>query len=79
MLSRTDLIHIATRILNHDGTAEEIDMLTEHFDKYVKHPMGSNLFYYPEDYDVDTTDLSAYNPSIEEIVDKCMDYEFEAE
>jgi hypothetical protein len=44
------------------------------FDKNVIHPNGSNLFYYPENYNVRTFDITTYNPTIEEVVDKCLSY-----
>ncbi len=45
------------------------------FDKSVPYPKGSNLFFYPENYDAGKDDISAYNPTVENVVQKCLEYE----
>jgi hypothetical protein len=46
----------------------------ELFDVNVPYPNGSNLFYYSENFNARTDDVSQYNPSVEEVVDKCLNY-----
>ena len=73
-MTREDLIEIGRRIVESDGTEKEFDELIEVFDKNVPYPDGSNLFYYPENYNARTDDISNYTPSVEEVVDKCISY-----
>jgi Colicin immunity protein / pyocin immunity protein len=73
-MTRDELIELGTKIVNCEGTEEEIDKMIDLFDKNVIHPNGSNLFYYPENYNVRTFDITTYNPTIEEVVDKCLSY-----
>lgn len=40
----------------------------------VPYPNGSSLFYYPENYNFRTENISQYMPSVEEVVDKCLSY-----
>lgn len=60
--------------MNCEGSEQEIDKLIELFNKNVPHPSGANLFYYPEQYNAGTFDMSTYNPTIEEVVDICLSY-----
>lgn len=73
-MTRKELIDIGRKIVTCDGTEKEINDLSELFDKNVPHPNGSNLFFYPENYNARKDNISAYNLSIEEIVDKCLAY-----
>ena len=73
-MTRKELIEVGRRIVERDGTEKEIDDLSELFDKNVPHPNGSNLFFYPENYNARKDNISEYNPSIEEVVDKCLAY-----
>ena len=73
-MTREELIEIGKRIVAMDGTEEEIDKLTEVFDKNVPYPNGSNLFFYPENYNSRKDNISEYSPSIAEVVDKCLSY-----
>ena len=73
-MTREKLIDIGRRIVACDGTEEDINILTELFDKNVTHPNGSNLFFYPENYNARRDDISNYNPSVEEVVDKCLSH-----
>ncbi len=73
-MTREELINIGRRIVECDGTEEEINDLSELFDRNVPHPSGSNLFFYPESYDARKDDVSNYNPSVEEVVDTCLSY-----
>lgn len=72
--ARDELIDLGKRIVENEGDEEGIKKLMELFDSNVPHPSGSNLFYYPEDYNSRTHDISRYNPTVEEVVDKCLNY-----
>lgn len=73
-MNRSELIELGNKILNYIGTQDEIDEMIEVFNKNVKHPMGANLFFYPENYNARRDDLSKYKPKVENIVDKCLNY-----
>lgn len=73
-MTRDELIEIGTKIYNAEGTEKEIDLLSELFDKNVPHPNGSNLFFYPENYNARKDNLKDYNPTVEEVVDRCLSY-----
>jgi colicin immunity protein/pyocin immunity protein len=73
-MTREELIQLGKRIISVDSSEVEIQKLMELFDKSVPHPKGSNLFYYPEDFNSRIDDISQYNPSVEEVVDKCLNY-----
>jgi hypothetical protein len=73
-MTREELIEIGKKIINLEGSEQEIDKLVQLFDENVPHPNGSNLFYYPENYDSRKDDISKYNPTVEEIVDICLAY-----
>jgi Colicin immunity protein / pyocin immunity protein len=69
-----ELCVIGAKIKNSEGTEAEINKMMEDFDRSVPHPKGSNLFFYPENYDARNDDIASYNPSVEEVVQKCLDY-----
>lgn len=73
-MNREELIEIGKRIKEAEGTEEEIDQLYELFSKNVPHPRGANLFFYPENYNSRRDDISKYNPTVEEVVDKALAY-----
>lgn len=73
-LNKEELIELGYRILNFKGTDEEHTKLLLLFDKNVPHPKGSTLFFYPENYNARRDDLSKYNPTVEEVVDKALSY-----
>ena len=73
-MTREELIEIGKRIVSMNGSEKEIDDLSELFNANVPHPSGSNLFFYPENYNARKDNLSEYNPTVEEIVDKCLAY-----
>jgi hypothetical protein len=73
-MTREELIELGKKIVNCEGTEEEIDAMYELFSKNVPHPNGANLFFYPENYNARRDDLSRYNPTIEEVVDKALSY-----
>jgi len=73
-MTRDELIKLGKKIVDSQGTEAEINIMIKLFDKNVPYPNGSNLFYYPENYNARTYDISNYNPTIEEIVDKCLNY-----
>ena len=73
-MKREELIELGKKIVNCEGTEQEIDKMIELFDRNVPHPNGSNLFYYPENYNARTFDISKYNPTVEDVVDNCLNY-----
>ena len=73
-MTRDELIELGNKIVNCEGTEEQIDKMIELFDNNVPHPNGANLFYYPEKYNARTVDISKYNPTIEEVVVICLSY-----
>lgn len=73
-MTRDELIKLGRKIVDADGDEEEIQHLMELFDKNVPYPNGSNLFYYPENFNARNDDQFEYEPSVEEVVDKCLSY-----
>jgi Domain of unknown function (DUF4304) len=67
---------LGRKIKNAEGTTAEISAMMEEFDRNVLRHNGSSLFFYPEDYDERTNyAIGNYDPSVEEVVRKCLDYE----
>ena len=73
-MTREELIELGYKIVNCEGTEEEIDMMYDLFCRNVPNPDGANLFFYPENYNARRDDLSQYNPTVEEVVDKALSY-----
>ncbi|MDO1513277.1 bacteriocin immunity protein [Maribacter confluentis] len=73
-LSRKELIELGNKIINCEGTEDELDEMIDLFNSNVPHPNGANLFYYPEKYNSKKNDISKYNPTVEEVVDKALSY-----
>lgn len=73
-MTKDDLIELGMRIVSCEGTEEEIDEMINKFDQCVPHPNGANLFFYPENYNARKDNISEYNPSVEEVVSKCLSY-----
>ncbi len=73
-MTREELIELGYKIVNCEGSEDEIDELMELFDENVPHPDGANLFFYPENYNARKDDISQYNPTVEEVVDKALSY-----
>ena len=73
-MTREELIQWGYQIIEEtdDDRQEE---LMELFDRNVPHPEGSSLFFYPENYNARTMDISSYDPAVEEVVDKCLAYQ----
>jgi hypothetical protein len=69
-----ELCKLGHKIKFSEGTEAEINQMMATFDKNVPYPNGSNLFFYPENYNAGTFDISQYNPSVEEVVRKCLEY-----
>jgi hypothetical protein len=69
-----ELLTIGIKIKYSEGTEAEISKMMGDFDKSVPRPNGSNLFFYPENYDAKSDDISSYDPSVEEVVEKCLSY-----
>jgi hypothetical protein len=71
-----ELLAIGQKIKNSEGNELEINDLMTQFDKSVPHPQGSSLFFYPENYNAKSKiDISKYDPSVEEVVQICLNYE----
>ena len=73
-MTREELIELGRKITNCEGTEKEQDEMYELFSNNVPHPNGANLFFYPENYNARKDDISEYNPTVEEIVDKALSY-----
>ena len=73
-MNREDLIELGKKIVAFEGTEKEVDEMYELFSKNVPHPNGANLFFYPENYNARRDNISEYNPTVEEVVDKCLSY-----
>lgn len=73
-MTREELIELGKKIINCQGTESEIDEMYILFSKSVPHPDGAGLFYYPENYNANKYDISQYNPTVEEVVDKALSY-----
>jgi hypothetical protein len=73
-VNREDLIELGKKIVAFEGTEKEVDEMYELFSKNVPHPNGANLFFYPENYNARRDNISEYNPTVEEVVDKCLSY-----
>ncbi|WP_282056834.1 bacteriocin immunity protein [Maribacter luteus] len=73
-MTREELIELEKRIVNCQGTEDEIDEMIQVFNKNVSHPKGASLFYSPENYNARRDKISDYNPTVEEVVDKALSY-----
>jgi len=73
-MNREQLIELGNKIISFDGSEKEMDELYDLFSRNVPHPSGANLFFYPENYNARRDDISQYNPTVEEVVDKCLNY-----
>jgi len=64
-MTREELIQLGNQIIEEtdDDRQEE---LMERFDRNVPHP---------ENYNARTMDISSYDPTVEEVVDKCLAYQ----
>lgn len=74
-MSREDLIELGRKIVQAEEDEAELDRLLEVFDQNVPHPNGSNLFFYPADYNARVDHISSYKPTVEEVVDQCLAYQ----
>ena len=66
-LSRDEMIALVTRIVNTGGKSADIQLFVAN----CKHPDSTDLIYWPHDGDYDPNQPE---PTIEEIVDKAMNY-----
>jgi hypothetical protein len=73
-MTRDELIELGYKIKNFKGTEEEHYEILKLFSDNVPHPNGAKLFYYPENFNARKHDLSKYNPTVEEVVDKALSY-----
>ena len=69
-LTREQLIEIGKQMVSsHNHSEEDQKKLYHEFNKNFSHPDTANLFYYPENYNTLKSNLSNYNPTLEEVVD----------
>ncbi len=73
-MTREELIEIGKQILKAERTEKELDKLYEAFNQNVPYPNGANLFYYPENYNARKDNINHYNPTVESVVEKCLNY-----
>jgi hypothetical protein len=66
-LSRDEMIALVTRIVNTGGKRADIDLFVAN----CKHPDSTDLIYWPHG---DQHDPSKPEPTVEEIVDRAMNY-----
>ena len=71
-MTRAELIALGNKIISPNFTEKETSALMDIFNENVPYPNGSVLFFYPENFNSDKDDISKYNPSVEEVVDKCL-------
>jgi hypothetical protein len=68
------LCTLGHQIMRNLTNESALHQLLKEFDCNISRPNGSNLFFYPENYDARKDDLSNYNPTVAEVVKKCLDY-----
>lgn len=73
-MNREQLMELGNKIISFEGSERELDEMYELFNRNVPRPNGANLFFYPENYNASRDDISQYNPTVEDVVDKCMSY-----
>jgi len=73
-MTREELIELGKKIVSAEGTEEQLNEWMDVFGENVPHPNGAALFYWPENYNARKDDISKYNPSVEEVVDKALSY-----
>jgi len=73
-MNKEELIILGKKIIEAQGAEEEVDNMIELFNKNVPYPNGANLFFYPENYNARKDNLGNYSPTVEEVVDKCINY-----
>jgi len=73
-MDREELIKLGRKIVAFEATEKEVDVMFDLFSKNVPHPNGAHLFFYPENYNARRDNISEYNPTVEEVVDKCLNY-----
>jgi hypothetical protein len=69
-----ELVAIGTKIKYSHGTEDEINNWMNLFDKNVPYPKGSSLFFYPENYKHGNTTITNYDPSVEVVVETCLNH-----
>jgi hypothetical protein len=73
-MTREELIELGYKIKTFKGNEIEHCKLLNLFSNNVPHPNGSSLFYWTENYNSRKDNISEYNATVEEIVDKCLSY-----
>ena len=74
-MTREELIELGKKIVEMQGTEEEIDAWCEQFGRNVPHPNGSGLLFWPENYNLHEDNIAQYDPMVEEIADKALSYQ----
>jgi hypothetical protein len=69
-----ELVAIGTKIKYSHGSETEINEWMNIFDKNVPYPNGSSLFFFTEKYDARKIEIKDYNPTVNEVVEKCLNY-----
>lgn len=72
-LNKNELVDLGKKFLAAQ-TEDESNKLYEEFNKQFSHPDAANLFFYPENYNARTTDLSEYQPTVEEVVEIALNH-----
>ncbi|BAV05996.1 hypothetical protein SAMN05421788_10670 [Filimonas lacunae] len=70
-MTREQLIEVGNKIMSPGNNEEDTRTWMEIFDLHVPYPNGSSLFFIAEGATIDDWD---YNPTVEEVVDKCLSY-----
>ena len=73
-MTREELIQLGNQIIEEtdDDRQEE---LMERFDRNVPHPRAVRYSSIQKNYNARTMDISSYDPTVEEVVDKCLAYQ----
>ena len=73
-LTRQQLITLARRIMDSDGTEDEIDALADQFESAVLMPHATALMFWPENHAPAGVAPNDYTPTPEEVVDRILAY-----
>ena len=62
-LSRNELIELGQKIINCEGSEEEINEMHDLFNRNVPYLDGANLFFYPENYNARIDNIQIIPPN----------------
>ena len=74
-LPREELVALVRRIMNADGTEDEIDMLADLFESSVLMPNATALIFWPGNHAPRGIAPYDYHPTPEEVVDRVLAYQ----